>query len=150
MSSPMDLLEILQELNVQDQAVSALSDHEEDIATQIAGQLSAGVNGDGSEIVPEYAFLTVQLKQGKPGLSGVTDRVTLFDTGSHYRELYAEVEKTGEVETGSRDEKSLDLQAKYGEGIYQPGETARQNVIDEGLAETWQGKITEATGLKFD
>lgn len=146
----MDLLETLQGLNVKDHAVSALSEHEEDVADQIAGQLSAGVNGDGSSIEPEYAFLTIQLKKGKPGLAGVTDRVTLFDTGEHYRELFAEVEKSGEIETGSKDEKSLDLQAKYGEGIYQPGETARQNAIDEGLMETWQSKISEATGLHFD
>lgn len=149
MSSPMDLLETLQGLNIKDQAVSALSEHEEGIADQIAGQLSAGVNGDGSAITPEYAFLTIQLKTGKPGLSGVTDRVTLFDEGDHYKELFTEVEKSGEFISGSHDEKSLDLQAKYGEGIYQPGETARQNVIDEGLRESWENKIAESTGLQF-
>lgn len=147
--APLDLLETLQALDINDQAVSSLVIHEEDIANQIAGQLSAGVNGDGSEIGPEYAFLTVQLKKGKPGLSGVTDRVTLFDKGDHYKELFAEVEKSGVIETGSHDEKSLELQAKYGDEIYMPGETARQNVIDEGLRETWEHKVSNATGLKF-
>ena len=150
MADPLSLVETLQGLDIKSQAVEALSVHEEDIADQIAGQLSAGVNGDGSSIEPEYAFLTVQLKQGRQGLAGVTDRVTLFDTGDHYRELYADVQGSGEVETGSHDEKSLDLQTKYGEGIYQPGETARQNVIDEGLRETWEQKISDATGLEFD
>lgn len=149
MASPMDLLESLQSLDLKQEAVNSLSVHEEDIADQVAGQLSAGINGDGSAIEPEYAFLTVQLKKGKPGLSGVTDLVTLYDEGDHYRELFSDVQGSGEIITGSHDEKSLDLQAKYGEGIYQPGETARQNVIDEGLRATWEEKIESATGLKF-
>lgn len=149
MADPLSLIESLDGLDIKAQAVESLQVHEEDIADQIAGQLSAGVNGDGSSIEPEYAFLTIQLKKGKPGLAGVTDRVTLFDTGDHYKELYADVEGSGEIETGSHDDKSLDLQAKYGEGIYQPGETARQNVIDEGLMETWQQNIEKQTGLKY-
>lgn len=150
MADPMSLIESLRSLDVRKEAVESLQAHEEDIADQVAGQLSAGVRGDGSAIEPEYSFLTVELKKGKPGLSGVTDRVTLYDTGDHYRELFADVEGSGEIETGSHDEKSLDLQAKYGEEIYQPGETARQNVIDEGMRETWEGKIEDKTGLKFD
>lgn len=150
MASPADLLETLDSLDINERAITSLQKHEEDIATQVAGQLSAGVNGDGSQIEPEYSFVTVQLKQGRPGLSGVTDHVTLYDTGDHYRELYADVEGSGEIETGSNDEKSVDLQAKYGDKIYLPGETARQNVIDEGLRETWEQNISEATGLKFD
>lgn len=148
MSSPMDLLEAIESYDVVNEASAALSTQEESIADQIAGQLSAGVNGDGSEIEPEYAYLTVQLKTGKKGLAGVTNRVTLFDTGSHYEKLFIDV-KGKEYISGSHDEKSLDLQAKYGEGIYQTGEDARENVINEGLLEVWQKGVEEVTGLKF-
>lgn len=150
MSTPLDFLEKLDDLNIQGECISALQDHEEDIANQIAGQLSAGINGDGSEITPEYTFVTIQLKSSKEGLAGVTDRVTLFDTGEHYAGLFADVKESGDIIEGSHDEKSLDLQAKYGELIYMPGEVARQNVIDEGLEETWQQGIENKTGLKFN
>lgn len=149
MADPLSLIESLDEFDVKDAAVLSLQAHEEDIADQIAGQLSAGVNGDGSSIEPEYAYLTVQLKKQKSGLAGVYDRVTLYDKGDHYRELYADVKGSGDIETGSHDSKSLELQAKYGEQIYVPGETARQNVIDEGLRDTWQENVTAGTGLKF-
>lgn len=149
MATAGDLLDNLRSLNLQELAIESLELYEEDIADQIAGQLSAGVNGDGSAITPEYSYVTKQLKAGKPGLSGVTDRVTLFDTGAHYAGLYADVKKTGVIETGSKDEKSFELQVKYGDLIYKPGETARQNVIDDGLEETWQKKIEDKTGLIF-
>lgn len=139
----------MNELDIKQVAINSLQAHENDVSDQIAGQLSAGVNGDGSSITPEYSFLTVQLKKDKPGLAGVTDRVTLFDTGEHYRKLYTDVQSDGGIETGSHDSKSLDLQAKYGEGIYEVGETARQNVIDEGLQETFEEKIAEDTRLVF-
>lgn len=149
MSDALSLVETLNGLDIQTLAVESLQVNEGKIADQIAGQLSAGVNGDGSQITPEYAYLTIQLKKDKPGLAGVTDRVTLFDTGAHYAALYADVQSSGIVETGSKDDKSLELQAKYGEQIYVPGETARQNVIDDGLSETFEKRVTDETGLKF-
>jgi len=104
-------------LDIEAVLTEAIQDNNEYVADLNAEQLAKGLRSDGSKILPEYTEMTIGLKSGEPGLAGVTDHVTLFNTGSHYRQLYAEI-KGDAIEYGSKDEKSESLQDKYGSKIY--------------------------------
>jgi hypothetical protein len=79
-----------------------------------ASQMFGGRNKEGDPIKPTYARLTVEIKQSK---GQPTDRVTLRDTGDFYKGIYVKLEGT-QIVVDSTDEKSLDLQDKYGPEIF--------------------------------
>ncbi len=151
MADAVDMIELLQSLNVEQVASQAVQDSTDQIADLNATQLAQGLRSDGSEILPSYAELTIELKKGKPGLSGVTDHVTLYDEGSHYRGLYAEVQGE-DIEFGSHDPKSEKLQKKYDTkkgSIYGLTADSREDLITGKVGDAWQRNIEEQTGLKF-
>lgn len=57
-----------------------------------ASQLARGLKTDGEQSDYPYSPLTVALKKGRPGLSGVTAYLTNYNTGASYRGLYARIE----------------------------------------------------------
>lgn len=131
----LDLLELAEKVNIENVCSTALQKNENKIADLNAYQLSRGKRSDGSDILPEYAPLTIELKKGNPGLSGVTDRVTLFDTGAHYKGLYADVQGV-QIEYGSKDKKSAALEKKYATkrgGLYGLDEDSRDELISSSL-----------------
>lgn len=77
-------------------------------------QMYAGMRSDGTKIEPEYTATTISIKQrkGQP-----TDRVTLKDTGDHYREMFIQYGDDA-FAIFSDDEKAPKLQAKYLPNIY--------------------------------
>lgn len=135
----------------------SIKENAEFIADLNAAQLAKGLRTDGDYITPEYRPLTVEIKSGKTGLAAVTSHVTLYDTGAHYEGLYAAV-KGEEVEYGSKDIKSLQLQAKYDgdqrksepSSIYGLTEDSKEDLILGGLQSSFQRMVEEDTGLKFD
>lgn len=112
MPDALELLTALKKVNVIDLAKASITSNKELIADLNAGQLARGLRSDGSNILPSYSDLTIELKSRREGLAGITDHVTLFDTGAHYKGLYADI-KGNEIEYGSTDEKSKKLQKKY-------------------------------------
>lgn len=62
-----------------------VQDDEELVLDMNREQMYSGVRADGSQIRPEYTANTISVKQrkGQP-----TNRVTLKDTGDHYREMF--------------------------------------------------------------
>jgi len=156
MATGLDLLENLEALNIPSVAVTTLKENSERMADLIAGQLAQGLRSDGSEILPSYKPLTIELKHEKSGLAAVTDHVTLYDTGEHYKELYVEI-KGDEIEYGSHDDKSEKLQEKYdvkgrkGNGsIYGLTEDSKDELVEGHLSNRFQSLITESTGLLFN
>lgn len=77
-----------------------------------ATQLAQGLRADGSELLPSYTPLTIELKKHKSGLAAVTSHVTLFDTGDFYRSLHAEV-KGDRLVYSDTDEKFEKLNKKF-------------------------------------
>jgi hypothetical protein len=155
MATGLDLLENLEALDPEAVAIEVLEENTNVMADLIAGQLAQGLRSDGSEILPSYAPLTIELKKNKSGLAGVTDHVTLFDTGSHYEKLYTEV-KGDELEYGSKDNKSAGLQEKYDRkgksskgSIYGLTEDSKDDLTGGHTEPQWQKKIEAKTGLKF-
>lgn len=151
MAAPADLLDALNEVDIETTVVKILKSNEgimEDLMTE---QLSKGFRSDGTPILPDYAPLTVELKSGRPGLAGVTDRVTLYDTGNHYSELFARIEgQTYEI--GSTVEYSAKLEKKYSTrkgSIYGLNEDSRDELAESHLRPEWEESIEKQTGLKF-
>lgn len=146
MPDALDLLENLENLDLRAIAVSTIEDKEGLMADMNAAQLAMGRRATGTEIRPEYHPLTKELKQGLPGLAGVTDHVTLYDTGDHYRDLYADVQGD-EIEHGSKNWKSEKLQNKYGKTIYGLDDENKEELVEGHLRPSFHDKIHEATGL---
>jgi hypothetical protein len=124
MADALDILNNLKALDIDGIINETLVENERYMADLNATQLSEGLRSDGHDIIPEYAKLTIQIKEGKSGLAGVTDHVTLFDTGDFYDAMYAEVQGA-EIEFGSKDEKSKKLQEKYTDKIYGLDDTSK-------------------------
>jgi hypothetical protein len=76
-------------------------------------QLAQGKDSTGADITPEYADLTIALKQikGQP-----TDRVTLKDSGDYYTSIIAQLSGK-KVELVATDPKADELEQKYGSDI---------------------------------
>jgi len=72
-----------------------------------------GIRGDGSQITPPYARLTLRIKRkkGQP-----TNRVTLKDTGDFYDSFYIELGSNSFL-INARDSKTIDLKQKYEDEI---------------------------------
>ncbi|OYW20311.1 MAG: hypothetical protein B7Z54_01505 [Sphingobacteriales bacterium 12-47-4] len=109
----LQLIKKMEAISLQSEAEAAINQTGELGADIIAGQLAQGQRADGTEITPFYKPSTIEIKRRKSGLAGITDRVTLYDTGSYYRGLYVTA-KGGNVFYGSRDSKANKLQDKYG------------------------------------
>lgn len=102
---------------LQNEVPAIIERTKETIADIQATQLSTGTRSDGTKTDPEYRPLTKDLKQGLPGLAGVTDRVTLYNTGDFYRNLTVVNVDGVKFEITSVDPKTAKLEEKYGEKI---------------------------------
>lgn len=150
---PLSLIETLEGLDLNQAASEVLEEKEEVIADLIATQLARSKKSDGSEILPAYAPLTVEIKKREGvGLGAVTDRVTTFMTGKHFDQLYADV-NGNQIEYGSRVPYSDSLEEKYDTAkgsIHMPDEDSKEELIEGHLRSAWQQKIEEKTGLSYE
>ncbi|MGL6149135.1 MAG: hypothetical protein ACRC1V_11830 [Plesiomonas sp.] len=101
--------QMLERLEVYEGRVSELAEEafnqsSEAAADLNASQLAQGMKTDGSKTDYPYTPLTIALKRGKPGLSGVTSYLTNYDTGESYRKLYATADG-GRIEWGTQTDK---------------------------------------------
>lgn len=151
-ADPLDLLENIDALNLPVICQEVLENNEDVMADLNATQLSQGLRTDGTKITPEYAELTVMIKSGKSGLSGITDRVTLYDEGHYYGGLFADV-KGQDVFFGSTDPKEEALNKKYAtakgrlEGL---NEDSADELASGFLTPQFNERIEKETGLKFE
>jgi len=108
-----------------------------------AAQLEAGLDADGRQITPEYAELTIELKQqkGQP-----TDRVTLRDSGAFYAGIVAQV-RGQELELTGTDPKTRELQEKYGDDIIGLSEEAVAEFREDYVRPELEAKTREILGL---
>ena len=118
MSTIIDVYNAWQTVDLRSEAVSIIQDQGEIIADLNASQLAQGIKADGTEITPQYAESTIEYKQGKTGLSGITDRVTLFDSGDFYRGIAVTKVDAEKFTITSIDDKTPKLEAKYGNKIF--------------------------------
>lgn len=93
--------------------INAVKEQTADVIDLQKEQLSAGILDMGDEIKPPYRPKTIEKKRkkGQP-----TDRVTLYDKGAFYRNIYAKFSDV--IEISSRNQKAAKLKAKYDGGQF--------------------------------
>jgi hypothetical protein len=106
-------------------------------------QLGEGLDADNRDITPEYAPLTVEIKQAKGQPS---DRVTLRDEGDFYAGIVARVRGEA-VELVGTDPKTQELQQKYGNNIIGLSDQAVDEFRDDYVRPELQAKTREVLGL---
>jgi len=159
MASPFDLRNAVAGFNIVGAAVKVLQELDGVMADLNTQQLSEGQRADGSRITPEYADFTIAVKSGKSGLAGVTDHVTLFDTGDFYSAMNVQVSDDGLIEFKNDDPKAEKLMQRYSDMRHTKLQLSNKNIF--GLTEEsrielkrdslprWQDEVTHATGLRF-
>lgn len=133
----------VKKLDVPFVSVESIDQTKEEMITQQQAQLFTGLTSKEEDITPPYRPRTVAIKtrKGQP-----TDRVTLRDTGDFYRGIFVETrEQTFVID--SIDEKSGDLQEKYGEDIFGLGRTRRTEYVQETLKPVFLRNIKTELGL---
>lgn len=106
-------------------------------------QLAEGLDADNRDITPEYAPLTVEIKQAK---GQPTDRVTLRDSGDFYAGIVAQVRGEA-VEMVGTDPKTQQLQQDYGNAIIGLSDAAVAEFREDYVRPELQAKTRETLGL---
>lgn len=100
-------------------------------------QLAAGKNSKGGYTARvnvnyyPYAQMTLDYKHNLPGLAGVIDRVTLYDTGAYYARIVMKREGN-KLSTFSTDGKAAELEQDYPEHLGLNRESKKE-YIDENF-----------------
>ena len=106
-------------------------------------QLSEGLDADNRDITPEYAPLTVEIKQAK---GQPTSHVTLRDEGNFYAGIVAQVRGEAVALEGT-DPKTQELQQKYGNRILGLSDQAVDEFREDYVRPELQAKTREILGL---
>src|SRR5688572_12662928 len=125
MQTALTILKKLESIDVGEAARVSITNTKDYAVAQQKLQLFQGIGADDLKIIPSYSAKTKRIKitKGQP-----IDRVTLRDTGAFYQGIRIDV--VGEViRTDSIDEKSQDLQGRYGGEIFGMGTNYRQRYI---------------------
>ena len=134
-------------VNTKQAVLRSFEKTEEVLLDAVAEQMSKGMTGDDKPIVSPYtgnayyAPSTVRYKKERGvGLGAVTDRITLFQTGRHYKGLYTRISGNAVV-IGSNvqydDNGFKGGFAEFNTNLYQPGTQAGQDYINEHLQPTF-------------
>lgn len=116
------------------------------IAELNRGQMFIGKRSDGTEILPTYSDMTIEIKElkGQP-----SDRVTLRDTGDFQDNIFVDVNSESFV-IDSSDEKTAKLEKKYGDKILGLSkESKSEEYIPLYFLPELQKRITGKLGFKF-
>lgn len=142
MASLLQIKQRFESLSLEQVAADVMEENSQLLADVQAEQMFKGIERSGELINPPYARRTVVIKREKGQPS---DRVTLRDTGDFYQGLYVRVEGAT-LSFGSDDEKTQDLQDKYGD-IFGLSSTFKSEFIRDTLKPAFRKKIRETTGL---
>ncbi|RSK50103.1 hypothetical protein [Hymenobacter rigui] len=106
-------------------------------------QLASGKDATGADITPEYADLTIALKQikGQP-----TDRVTLRDSGDFYTGIIAQLSGK-QVELVGTDPKTAELEERYGPDIIGVPDPALDEFRQDYIKPDLQQKTRDILGV---
>jgi hypothetical protein len=128
-------------------AANSVRDTKETFADINVEQMMAGLRSDGTDILPSYKDVTIEIKKlkGQP-----TDRVTLRDTGAFQEGIVTNVSGQ-QIVTTSTDDKTEKLKKKYNtakSSIFGIGGKYKQKYIDEDLTPQFLKNMKKATGLR--
>jgi hypothetical protein len=148
MATVLGLYKKVKAIDTDKACIDSLRETKETIADLNAVQMFTGLRADGTEILPDYKNLTIEIKKtkGQP-----TDRVTLRDTGAFYQGINTTITQTSVI-TDSTDPKTEKLKKKYETSkgkIFGLGGEYHNEYMNEQLRPTFKKKMEAATGLKL-
>lgn len=133
--------------------VKAFERTEEVLLDRVAEQMSQGRTGNDQPIVSPYTGLdhyapaTIRFKKEFGiGLGKVTDRITLFMTGRHYKGLYSKVSGEALVIGSDVEYQPGGFKGSFGElntNLYQPGTEQGQEYIDRELSPAFYDEMMQ-------
>ena len=104
-----------------------------------------GIRADGSIISPPYTYFT-RLKKESRGFD--SDKVNLYDSGDFQEEIFVDI-GSDELEFDSMDNKSEELQRKYGNKILGLTDDSVKEYIDEAFP-VFKRSIEDITKLEME
>lgn len=132
------IIDAFKKVNAEKSAVNAFDRTEEALLNTVAEQMAKGMTGRDQPIVSPYtgklyyASSTVNYKQNfGAGIGRITEHITLYQTGAHYRGLYATL-RGKQLEIGSRVEYDVPFN-RANQELYQPGTQFGQDYINDEL-----------------
>jgi spore cortex formation protein SpoVR/YcgB (stage V sporulation) len=148
MTTPGDMLDALEELNLKEVVLEAIEDQKQEYLKLNLEQLYEGKGSDGDPIEPEYASFSYAQQKNymnpTPGF-GTPD---LKVTGAFYEGMEIEVDED-ELTEESPVEYAQYLDENYGENqIYGLTPDNHQEFVQEILQPLIVEKVSELTGLK--
>lgn len=127
-------------------ASEALQDNSEIAADLVAGQLAQGVKSDGTKSDFTYAPFTIAVKRGKPGLAGITDHLTNFDTGESYRGLYMKV-NGDKIEFGTKSNKEESISDRMDGEAFRPDQDNKEELVRNHAQPAFMKKVKDILKL---
>lgn len=113
----------------------ALNEHSEIAVQMVAEQLAKGIKSDETPAVFTYSPFTIAQKKNRPGLSGVTDHLTNYDTGESYKGLYFKV-SGARVEYGTTSDKEADISDRMDGLAFAPTKTNKEELMLHFVSKT--------------
>jgi hypothetical protein len=127
-------------------AAQALEDNHEIAENLNASQLAQGLKSDGTEANFTYSPFTIATKKGKPGLAGVTDHLTNYNTGESYKGLYFKI--TGDqVEGGTTTDKEESISDRMDGKAFLLDQDNKEIFIRQHVQKTFMQKIRDIIKL---
>lgn len=140
MKTPSDLLRNIQSIDTTKVCAEAIDDTKAEYLESNKGQMLDGYDSTGEKIRPKYKNYQYAKEKNqqnpRPGFGFADLRLT----GSFQDAMKIKLEGVS-LEVESTDEKSKDLEKKYGENIYHTTGVYRTNYLDQILMPNLKDKI---------
>lgn len=146
MATALDLLKKLEAFDLEETIEKCFELTEDDIADTQREQMLHGENSQGEDIGYYRNSAYAELKERLNPLAGGT--VDLKITGDFHKGIYATVIGE-ELVISSFDEKTDDLEQKYGDEIFGINDNYRTDYIDQELRPAFEQAVERELGLKF-
>jgi hypothetical protein len=148
MTTPSDMLDALEELNLKEVVLEAIEDHKEDYVKLNLEQLYQGLNPQGEKITPEYVEGPYRRKKARMNSAPGEGTPDFKLSGDSYDETHAEVDED-EIEIKTDTEYFQYNEQRWGDAeIWGLDESNHEEFVDEILQPLIVEKVSELTGLK--
>jgi hypothetical protein len=148
MTTPGDMLDALEELNLKEVVLEAIEDHKEEYVKLNLEQLYQGLNPQGEKITPEYAPTYYRKKKARMNPTPGEGTPDFKLSGDSYEETHAEVDQD-EIEIKTETEYFKYNEERWGDAeIWGLDPDNHQEFVQEILQPLIVEKVSELTGLK--
>jgi len=139
MTDILDLIEILNDLDIEIEAMDAITATAKDIADYNTDQLMTGHRSDGTKL-PDYRPSSVKDFGKEDG------PIKLYDTGDFHKSFRLDFNEDGYT---IKADDLYDLEKRYGENIYGLDDLSQETYNEEEFFPVFANNIEQKTGLKF-